>query len=146
MPPRSWDLRLMATRSGSPRPWGRLFRVFHREEPNGPPAQPVNPHSGRVPNAWNGRSRVVGRRALEVLQAPPFVINPALARFRAGDVAGLESLFGRRRQSDESPTEARFADAAAALQRRTEEAMLALPGACSERRARHGWWSAVEGG
>ena len=33
----------------------------------------------------------------------PVVINPDLARFRAGDVAGLESLFGRRRQADESP-------------------------------------------
>ena len=57
---------------------------------------------------------------------PPFVVNLDLARFRAGDVAGLESLFGRRRQADESPTDARFADVAAALQRRTEDALLAL--------------------
>ncbi|MGD0896370.1 MAG: carbamoyltransferase C-terminal domain-containing protein [Thermoguttaceae bacterium] len=57
---------------------------------------------------------------------PPFVVNLDLARFRAGDVAGLESLFGRRRQPDESPTDARFADIAAALQRRTEDALLAL--------------------
>jgi carbamoyltransferase len=56
----------------------------------------------------------------------PFAINLELARFRAGDVAGLESLFGRRRQADESPTEARFADVAAALQQRTEDALLAL--------------------
>ena len=41
-------------------------------------------------------------------------------------MAGLESLFGRRRQPEESPTDARFADLAAALQRRTEDALLAL--------------------
>ncbi len=63
----------------------------------------------------------------------PIVIDPALARFRAGDVAGLESLFGRRRQADESPTDARFADVAAALQKRTEDALLAL--ACRLHRA-----------
>ena len=57
---------------------------------------------------------------------PPFTVDPALARFRAGDVAGLESLLGRRRQADEPPTDARFADAAAALQKRTEDALLAL--------------------
>ena len=56
----------------------------------------------------------------------PVVIDLDLARFRAGDVAGLESLFGRRRQADESPTDARFADVAAALQSRTEDALLAL--------------------
>ena len=56
----------------------------------------------------------------------PFEINLDLARFRAGDVAGLESLFGRRRQADESPTDARFTDVAAALQGRTEDALLAL--------------------
>jgi carbamoyltransferase len=54
------------------------------------------------------------------------VVNLELARFRAGDVEGLESLFGRRRQADESPTDARFADVAAALQMRTEDALLAL--------------------
>jgi carbamoyltransferase len=57
---------------------------------------------------------------------PPFVVNLDLARFRAGDVAGLESLFGRRRQLDESPTNARFADVAAALQKRTEDALLTI--------------------
>jgi carbamoyltransferase len=56
----------------------------------------------------------------------PFLVHSELARFRSGDVAGLESLFGRRRQSDESPTDARFADVAAALQQRTEEALLAI--------------------
>ncbi len=56
---------------------------------------------------------------------PPFVVNLELARFRAGDVAGLESLFGKRRQSDESPTDARFVNVAAALQKRTEDALLA---------------------
>ena len=58
----------------------------------------------------------------------PFVIDGDLARFRAGDVAGLETLFGRRRQADESPTDARFAAVAAALQARTEDALLALAG------------------
>ena len=46
--------------------------------------------------------------------------------FPRGDVEGLESLFGRRRQAGESPTDARFADVAAALQMRTEDALLAL--------------------
>jgi carbamoyltransferase len=64
---------------------------------------------------------------------PPYEVSLDLARFRAGDVAGLESLFGRRRQADESPTDARFADVAAALQRRTEDALLAL--ACRLKRA-----------
>ncbi len=57
---------------------------------------------------------------------PPFAIDPALARFRAAGVAGLESLFGPGRREGESPEEARFAGVAAALQRRTEEAVLAL--------------------
>jgi carbamoyltransferase len=61
------------------------------------------------------------------------VVNLDLARFRAGDVAGLESLFGRCRQPDESPTDTRFADVAAALQERTEDALLAL--ACRLKRA-----------
>lgn len=56
----------------------------------------------------------------------PFVVNLDLARFRSGDVAGLESLFGRPRQPDEAPTDTRFADVAAALQRRTEEVLLAI--------------------
>ena len=54
------------------------------------------------------------------------MIDPDLARFRGGDVAGLEKLFGPRRQADEAPTDARFADLAAALQKRTEDALLAL--------------------
>jgi carbamoyltransferase len=56
---------------------------------------------------------------------PPFRIDAELARFRAGDVAGLESLFGKRREAGEPPTDARFADLAAALQRQTEDALLA---------------------
>jgi carbamoyltransferase len=56
----------------------------------------------------------------------PFQIDPALARFRAGDVAGLESLFGPQRRTDEPPESSRFADVAAALQQRTEEALLAV--------------------
>ena len=41
-------------------------------------------------------------------------------------VSGLESLFGPRRRPEEPPDLARFADIAAGLQRRTEEAVLAL--------------------
>lgn len=55
-----------------------------------------------------------------------FVIDPALARFRAGDVRGLESLFGPRRTRDQPADLPRFANVAAGLQRRTEEAVLAL--------------------
>jgi carbamoyltransferase len=58
--------------------------------------------------------------------APPFRIEPEIARLRSDDVSGLESLFGPRRQPGEPPTLARFADVAAALQRRTEQAVLAL--------------------
>ncbi|MCO5167506.1 MAG: carbamoyltransferase [Planctomycetes bacterium] len=56
--------------------------------------------------------------------APPFLVDPRHARLRAGDVAGLEALLGPRR-GDEPPDAGRFADAAAALQRRTEVALLA---------------------
>ena len=56
----------------------------------------------------------------------PFVINPLLARFRARDVSGLESLFGPRRTPDEPAETPRFADVAAGLQRCTEEAVLTL--------------------
>jgi len=55
----------------------------------------------------------------------PFLVDPALARFRSGDVAGLEQLFGPRCQPGEDSNQPRFADVAAALQRRTEEALLA---------------------
>ena len=57
---------------------------------------------------------------------PPFRVDPELARLRSDDVCGLESLFGPRRNPEESPEAARFADVAAGLQRRTEEAVLAL--------------------
>jgi len=56
----------------------------------------------------------------------PFLIDPILARFRSNDVRGLESLFGPRRTAEEPPDLERFADVAAGLQRRTEEAVLAL--------------------
>ena len=82
-----------------------MDRLFHVDA--GQVSNPSNPQTGCQP----------------VL---PFAVNLDLARFRAGDVAGLESLFGRRRQADESPTDARFADVAAALQGRTEAALLAL--------------------
>ncbi|MDB5385694.1 MAG: hypothetical protein JWM11_1340 [Planctomycetaceae bacterium] len=58
--------------------------------------------------------------------SPPFFIDPLLARFRSGDVRGLETLFGPRRLPSESVEQARFADVAAGLQKRTEEAVLAL--------------------
>ncbi len=57
---------------------------------------------------------------------PPFLLDPVLARLRAGDVCGLESLFGPRRPSEDPPDVERFADVAAGLQKRTEEALLAL--------------------
>ena len=57
---------------------------------------------------------------------PPFRIDPEIARLRADDVSGLEALFGPRRSPGESATLARFADVAASLQRRTEQAVLAL--------------------
>ena len=57
---------------------------------------------------------------------PPFEIDATLARLRAGDVNGLESLFGAKRALGEGPGLKRFADVAAGLQRRTEEAILAL--------------------
>ena len=57
---------------------------------------------------------------------PPFVIDPALARFRARDVGGLESLFGPRHTRDQPAELPRFADVAAGLQAHTEEAVLAL--------------------
>jgi carbamoyltransferase len=58
--------------------------------------------------------------------SPPFRIEPEVARLRADDVSGIEALFGPRRSPGESPTLARFADVAAALQRRTEQAVHAL--------------------
>jgi carbamoyltransferase len=59
-------------------------------------------------------------------RAPPIWIDPDLARFRAKDVRGLESLFGPRRVPGEPAELPRFVDVAAGLQRRTEQAVLAL--------------------
>lgn len=59
------------------------------------------------------------------LQSRRFDIDASLARFRSGDVIGLESLFGPRRTAG-SPVAPRFADIAACLQKRTEQAVLAL--------------------
>jgi len=56
----------------------------------------------------------------------PFEVDPNLARFRAKDVRGLESLFGPRRTPDDPPDLERFADVAAGLQNRTDRAVLAL--------------------
>lgn len=55
-----------------------------------------------------------------------FAVDAKLARFRSGDVQGLEELFGPRHQAGQSHLEPRFADLAAALQRRTEEIVLGL--------------------
>jgi carbamoyltransferase len=57
---------------------------------------------------------------------PPFLIDPHLAQLRRSDVRGLESLFGPRRTPTEPIEQKRFADIAAGLQERTNEAVLAL--------------------
>ncbi len=57
---------------------------------------------------------------------PPFRIDAELARLRSDRVCGLESLFGPRRRPEDPLELGRFADVAAGLQRRTEEAVLAL--------------------
>lgn len=54
-----------------------------------------------------------------------FAVDPRLARFRSGDVRGLEELFGPR-HAGEDHLAPRFADLAAALQKRTEAIVLAL--------------------
>ena len=61
-----------------------MNRLFHVSDDEGQVAQ--------APNASTGCKPIL-----------PFTIDPDLARFRGGDVAGLESLFGRRRQADEGP-------------------------------------------
>jgi carbamoyltransferase len=60
------------------------------------------------------------------LDGPPFLIDPVRARFRTKDVRGLESLFGPRRTAGDGAEFKQFADVAAGLQRRTEDAVLAL--------------------
>jgi carbamoyltransferase len=58
---------------------------------------------------------------------PPYRIDPNVARFRRNDVRGLESVFGPGRDPDRDVLEIdRFADIAAGLQQRTDEAILAL--------------------
>jgi carbamoyltransferase len=56
---------------------------------------------------------------------PPFRLEAATALLRSGGVSGLERLFGPRRLPHEPPESPRFAGLAAALQARTEEALLA---------------------
>lgn len=58
-------------------------------------------------------------------QSLPFQIDASLARFRSGDVLGLESLFGPKRAPG-GQLAPRFADVAAGLQRQTERAVLTL--------------------
>jgi len=59
-----------------------------------------------------------------------FLVDPALARFRAPDVDGLERLFGPKRMPDEpflyEGADSLHADVAAALQELTEEVLLSL--------------------
>ncbi|MFC1706551.1 carbamoyltransferase [Planctomycetota bacterium] len=55
----------------------------------------------------------------------PFTVSSQLARLRAPDVAGLESLFGPRREAPEPITAPRFAAVASALQHATDRAVLA---------------------
>jgi carbamoyltransferase len=65
------------------------------------------------------------RDALGANGALSFAIDPALARFRADDVQGFVSLFGPR-YDGERREGSRFADLAAGLQARTDQALLAL--------------------
>ncbi len=102
-----------------------MDRLFHVPDDVGQVAK--GPNVGQVSNLSNvGQVSNLSKTQTGCKPILPVVINLELARFRAGDVAGLESLFGRRRQADQSPTDARFADVAAALQSRTEDALLAL--------------------
>ncbi|MEW6282216.1 MAG: carbamoyltransferase C-terminal domain-containing protein, partial [Candidatus Eremiobacterota bacterium] len=55
-----------------------------------------------------------------------FQVDPRFARFRAAGVEGLEELFGPRHRPGEPHEDPRFAAVAAALQQRTEEALLSL--------------------
>jgi carbamoyltransferase len=81
--------------------------------------------------AWGdpARFRAALGRVLRVEEedgrGPPFRVDLALARFRAADTSALEPIFGPPRRADEPPEAARFADLAAALQRATEDAVLA---------------------
>ena len=76
------------------------------------------------------RFRAALRRVLEPLSDGTFRVDPALARFRAPDVRGFEELLGPRRLPQEpllwQGADRRHADAAAALQELTEEALCGL--------------------
>jgi carbamoyltransferase len=56
----------------------------------------------------------------------PYRVNLDIVRFRAPDVAGLEELFGPRRQPGEPPTDPRFSAIARSLQEQTNRALLAV--------------------
>ncbi|MBI4870593.1 MAG: carbamoyltransferase [Candidatus Riflebacteria bacterium] len=56
---------------------------------------------------------------------PPFLVDAGTAGLRAPDLTGLERVFGPARRPGEPPDGPRFAAVAAALQQRTEEALLA---------------------
>ncbi len=82
---------------------------------------------GRFRSEFDRLFRVVnGDGGLISRNGPPFFVDPVLSRLRTTDVRGLESLFGPRRAALEPPALERFADVAAGLQSRTEEAILAL--------------------
>jgi len=76
------------------------------------------------------RFRAALRRVLEPLPDGTFRVDPALARFRAPDVRGFEELLGPRRLPHQPMLwrdgDRRHADAAAALQELTEEALCGL--------------------
>jgi len=82
--------------------------------------------------AYGDPARFAGalRRLLRPSQDGTFVVDPALARFRAPDLDGLEHLLGPRRMPDEpflyEGADRLHADAAAALQALTEEVLLSL--------------------
>jgi carbamoyltransferase len=76
------------------------------------------------------RFRAALRRLLQPLADGAFRVDPALARFRAPDVQGFEELLGPWRLPHQpllwQGAERRHADAAAALQELTEEALCSL--------------------
>ena len=78
------------------------------------------------------RFREALRRVLRPEPDGTFRADPAFARFRSGDVAGLESLLGPKREAAVpivfAGTDRRHADAAASLQELTEELILGLAG------------------
>ena len=102
-----------------------MDRVFH-----------VDVDAGHIPNRSDTQS--------DCNAVLPFLVNPDLARFRAGDVAGLESLFGQRRQADESPTDARLPMLRPRCRGERKKPCWCSLAGCSRRPANPAWSIAVE--